>query len=182
MEKVDIYNAQHEKLNYTKERHELEQGEYRLSCFVFIINSEDKILIQQRLATAKKCPNMWEVVSGGAIEGDTPVSGALRELEEELGIKATKDELKFIGSYVRINDYVEVFMLEKDIDINELNLQEDEVQDAKWVEISEFERLITQGNASDTGFNVFKNYYDNFYKRYIEFVGGKPILKEVEDK
>ena len=113
MEKVDIYNAQHEKLNYTKERHELEQGEYRLSCFVFIINKENKILIQQRLATAKMCPNMWETVSGGAVEGDTPLSGALRELEEELGIKATKDELKFIGSYVRINDYVEVFKLEK---------------------------------------------------------------------
>ena len=179
MEKVDVYNAQHEKLNYSKERYELEQGEYRLSCFVFIINNEDKILIQQRLATAKKCPNMWEVVSGGAIEGDTAVSGALRELKEELGIKAIKDELKFIGSYVRVNDYVEVFVLEKNIDICKLDLQKDEVQDAKWVEISEFEKLIKQGKASDTGFNIFKNYYDNFYKKYIEFIDGKPVLKNI---
>ena len=125
---------------------------------------------------------MWETVSGGAVEGDTPVSGALRELEEELGIKATKDELKFIGSYVRINDYVEVFILEKDIDINELKLQEDEVQDAKWVEISEFEKLIEKEQASDTGFYIFKNYYDNFYKSYIEFIDGKPVLKKIDNK
>ncbi len=179
MEKVDVYNAQHEKLNYTKEKYELKQGEYRLSCFVFIINDEDKILIQQRLATAKKCPNMWEVVSGGAIEGDTAVSGALREMEEELGIKARKEDLKFIGSYVRINDYVEVFLLEKNIDINNLKLQDDEVGNAKWVNINEFEELIKQEKASDTGFYIFKNYYDNFYKKYIVFVNGKPVLKNI---
>ena len=73
------------------------------------------------------------------------------------------------------------YLNQKNIDVNELNLQEDEIQDAKWVEISEFERLIEQEKASDTGFCVFKNYYDNFYKRYIEFVDGKPILKKVED-
>ena len=71
MEHVDIYNDKHELLNYIKERKELVEGEFRLSCFIWIINDNDEILIQQRLATAKKCPNMWETISGGAIEGDT---------------------------------------------------------------------------------------------------------------
>ena len=59
MELVDIYNDKHEKLNYTKDRKELLDGEFRLSCFVWIINDKDELLIQQRLSTAKKSPNMW---------------------------------------------------------------------------------------------------------------------------
>lgn len=178
MELVDIYNNKHEKLNYTKRRKELIDGEFRLSCFVWILNDDDELLIQQRLATAKKCPNMWETTSGGAVAGDDAVSGVLRELEEELGIKANKADLKFIGSYVRINDFVEVFLLKSNIDISKLKLQEDEVQAAKWVSIPEFEKIIEDGNASDTGYFIFKKYYDDFYNSYIIFENGKPIFKK----
>ena len=179
MELVDIYNNKHEKLDYTKGRKELVEGEFRLSCFVWIINDKEEILIQQRLATAKNCANMWETTSGGAIAGDSALEGTLRELEEELGMKADVDKLRFIGSYARINDFVEVFLLESNIDVNELKLQEDEVQAAKWVSISEFEEIIKSGNASDTSFNIFKNYYDNFYKRYLTFENGKLIFKRI---
>ena len=44
MEFVDIYNDKHEKMNYTKERKELVDGEFRLSCFVWIINGKNEIL------------------------------------------------------------------------------------------------------------------------------------------
>ena len=53
MELVDIYNDKHEKLNYTKDRKELKEGEFRLSCFVFIINDKYELLIQQRASTSK---------------------------------------------------------------------------------------------------------------------------------
>lgn len=164
MEIVDIYNERHEKLEYTKERQALEKGEYRLSCFVFTLNDKDELLIQQRTQTAKHCPNMWEVTSGGAIAGDDAVEGAIRELKEELNIEVKKEELKFIGNYVRVNDYVEVFLLKKNIKIEDLTLQKEEVQDVKWETISEFEKLIKEEKACSTGFNIFKNYYDNFYK------------------
>lgn len=176
MELVDIYNDKHEKLNYTKGRKELVDGEFRLSCFVWIINDNDEILIQQRLATAKKCPNMWETTSGGAIAGDDAVAGTLRELEEELGIKAHKNDLKFIGSYTRINDFVEVFLLKSNIDIRELRLQEDEVQNVKWVDIPTFESMIKNGEACDTGYFIFKEYYDKFYNMNLTFIDGKPVL------
>ena len=178
MELVDIYNDKHEKLNYTKGRKELEEGEYRLSCFVWIINNKDEILIQQRLATAKKCPNMWETASGGATAGDDALSGAIRELEEELGIKANKKNLRFIGSFARINDFVEVFLLKSNVKIEKLKLQEDEVQAAKWVKIEEFEKIIEEGNASDTSFSLFKDYYEKYYNRYLVFENGKPVFKK----
>ena len=180
MELVDIYNDKHEKMNYTKERKELVDGEFRLSCFVWIINDKDELLIQQRLSTAKKCPNMWETTSGGAVAGDDAINGALRELEEELGIKADKKDLRFIGSYSRINDFVEVFLLKINIDSSDLKLQENEVQTAKWVTIPEFDEIISDGNASDTGYFIFKEYYEKFYNRYLVFENGKPVFKKNE--
>lgn len=105
----------------------------------------------------------------------------LRELEEELGIKANKEDLKYIGTYARINDYVEVFLLKSNINVDELKLQEDEVQDVKWMKISDFQQLIDDGMASDTGFNLFKQYYDNYYNAYLVFIDGKPVFKKEEE-
>ncbi len=178
MELVDIYNERHEKLNYTKERKELVEGEYRLSCFIWVLNDKNELLLQQRLATAKKKPNMWGTTAGGAQAGDTSLEGALRELKEELGIEATKDEMVFIGSYKRVNDFVEVWMCKKDIEIDSLVLEPSEVQSAGWFSIEEFEDMINEGKGIDSGFEIFKLYYKNFYNKYLEIIDGKPILRE----
>ena len=108
MEKVDIYNTRHEKLDYTKERNNLTEGEYRLSCFIWIINDKNEILLQQRSKDAKKMPNMWSTTAGGSLSGEESSDTIIRETKEELGININKDEIEFIGSYKRVNDFVEV--------------------------------------------------------------------------
>ena len=122
MELVDVYNDKHEKLNYTKDRKELKKGEFRLSCFVWIINDKDELLIQQRASTSKKYPDYWETVSGGVEKDEDAITGIIRELDEELGIRVDKDDLRFIGSYARVNDFVEVFLLKTNINIEDLKL------------------------------------------------------------
>lgn len=165
MELVDIYNERHEKLGYAKERKNLIDGEYRLSCFIWVINNENQILLQQRLANAKKMPNMWGTTAGGAQKGDTSLTGAIRELNEELGIEAKTEEMIFIGSYKRLNDFVEVWLCKKNLKIQDLILEKTEVQSAKWFNIEEFEILIKKGEGIDSGFIIFKNYYKNFYNK-----------------
>jgi isopentenyldiphosphate isomerase len=177
MELVDIYNQRHEKLNYTKDRKELIKGEYRLSCFVWIINDKNEILIQQRVATAKKYPNMWETVSGGALADEASLSGSLRELEEEIGLFAAKEDMIFIGSYTRFNDFVEVWLLKSNIDIKALKFEENEVQNAKWVSINEFEEMIDNKTAVGSGFTIFKMYYNEIYNKHIEYIDGNLIIK-----
>ena len=85
----------------------------------------------------------------------------------------------FIGSYARVNDYVEVFLLKSNIAVSDLKFQKDEVQDAKWVKIEEFEKIIEEGNASDTGYFIFKEYYNKFYNTYVVFENGKPVFKKI---
>ena len=168
MEKVDVYNCRHEKLGYSKPRNEVEDGEYRLSCFVWILDTNNRLLIQQRMPDAKKFPNMWETTSGGADENETSLEGIIREIKEEINLDVDKEELMFLGSHIRIRDFVEVYLLKKDVDIDKLdykNVENVEVQDLKWVTIEEFEKMINNKEALDTGYYLFKTYYDNVIKR-----------------
>ena len=176
MELVDVYNKRHEKLNYKKGRRDLTNGEYRISCFVWIINDDNQILIQQRLATAKKCPNMWSTTGGGAKAGEDSITGTLTELKEELGITLNKDDLTFIGSFIRFNDFVEIFVANINIDINDVKIAKDEVQDVKWVTIDEYAKMIEENQAVPTSFNIFNNYYQNYYKKHIKIDKGKPTV------
>lgn len=180
MEMVDVYNCRHEKMNYTKDRHDLGNGEYRLSTFIWLINDDDKLLIQQRLSTTKKMPNMWGATAGGVKENETSLAGAIRELKEELGISASKEELEFIGSYKRVNDFVEVYLCKKNINEKDLILDSLEVQSAKWVTIDEFENMIKDKTGINSGYDIFKMYYDEFYGKHLKIIDGKPTLVKDE--
>lgn len=160
MELVDLYNGQKELTNETVEKKNVPDGKFRLSVHVWITNGKGELLVQQRLATAHKFPNMWAVTGGAVKAGESSLDGVLRELSEELGIKANKDEMKFIASYRRKFDYVDVWLLNKNIDIKDIKLQEDEVQAVKWVTLEEFEEMLKNKEA-------IRSSYD-YYKLYIE--------------
>lgn len=160
MELVDLYNGQKELTNETVEKKNVPDGKFRLSVHVWITNDKGELLVQQRLATAHKFPNMWAVTGGAVKAGESSLDGVLRELSEELGIKANKDEMKFIASYRRKFDYVDVWLLNKNIDIKDIKLQEDEVQAVKWVTLEEFEEMLKNKEA-------IRSSYD-YYKLYIE--------------
>ena len=160
MELVDLYDGQKELTNETVDKKAVPDGKFRLSVHVWITNDKGELLVQQRLATAHKFPNMWAVTGGSVKAGETSLDGVLRELSEELGINASKEEMKFIASYRRIKDYVDVWVLNKNINIDDIVMQEDEVQDVKWVTLEEFENMLNNKE-------VVRSSYD-YYKLYIE--------------
>ena len=181
MEYVDVYDNKGEKLGYTKERNKLERGENRLSCFAWIINDKRELLVQQRVATAKNCPNIWETVSGGAIAGDTRLSGTIREIKEELGIDANPDNMELIGAYKRYNDFVIVYLLKQNVALEEIVMQLDEVQNVKYVKIEEYEKMIKEGLAVESGFDILKQYIDNYYNKYMVIVDGKRQILDYDE-
>lgn len=163
MELVDLYDGQKELTGETVDKKEVPEGKFRLSVHVWITNDQGELLVQQRLATAHKFPNMWSVTGGSVQAGESSLDGVLRELSEELGINATKDEMKFLASYRRKIDYVDVWLLNKNIDVKDITMQEDEVQAVKWVTLEEFEKMLDNKE-------VIRSSYD-YYKLYI-----KPIF------
>jgi len=61
--------------------------EFRLGVGIFLINSEGKVFVGQRL---DKFSEAWQMPQGGIDEGEDPLQAVYRELEEEIGTsKAT---------------------------------------------------------------------------------------------
>ena len=63
---------------------------YRPGAGVMLLNREGRIFVAQRLDSTLEA---WQMPQGGLDEGEDPVEGALRELEEETGIERDKVEI-----------------------------------------------------------------------------------------
>lgn len=163
MEKVNVYNRNREITDKIKERNSLEKGEYRISVHIWIINSKSELLIQQRSETSKKFPSMWAQTGGGVLAGETSKEAVKREAKEELGINVEDEELYYISSYVRTRDIVDVWLVKKDID--KLELQKEEVAEAKFISFEDFDNMIKDKKVVPTinpSYFLMKNYIDNY--------------------
>lgn len=113
---------------------------------VFIINSDNQVLLQKRSEKQKMWPGMWDLSSGGHVDsGEQGFQAIQREVHEELGLDIQISEMTFIGSAQStnikgdiINNHLnEYYVVNKDIDLKSLRLQEDEVSEVKWVDKEE---------------------------------------------
>ena len=122
-----------------KECHE--KGLWHRAVIIFVINKEGKILLQKRSANKKTWPNLWDLTAGGhVLTGELGYQAIIREAKEELNLDVKKEELTYVGSFISedvkpniINRHFnEFFIIEKDVNINDITLQEEEVQDIRW--------------------------------------------------
>lgn len=165
MEKVNIYNRNRELTDIIKERSKLNEGEYRISVHIWIINKTNELLIQQRVSTTKKFPNMWSQTGGGVLVNESSKETVKRESKEELNLEINEDEIYYIGSYVRKKDIVDVWLVKKEIDIDKLKLEPNEVENVKLVTFEEFDNMIEKGvvvPSINPSYLLIKNYYENY--------------------
>ena len=80
----------------------------------------------------------------------------IEEIEEELGIDINEDEVKLFKTYKYDDAFKDVFYIKKDIDINSLTYQEDEVEYVKYLTKDEILDLINNnGNIRKTNIDAF---------------------------
>lgn len=93
-------------------------------------------------------PGRYDTSSAGHIQaGDEPLASAIRELSEELGINANKDELEFAGTFViqyerefhgkifKDNEIAFVYVYMKEVDIERLFIQKEELDCVEWFDL-----------------------------------------------
>ena len=138
----DLYDENRNLLGKTIKRGDtFAEGEYYVCCEIWIQNTKGEFLITQRHPN-KKAGGMWEFSGGGVLAGETTKQAAVRELEEEIGISVKEAELTLVEIYKHKNYFMDIFAMKKDIDLQELTLQTEEVVDAKWVSDEEIRRMI----------------------------------------
>lgn len=139
-----------------------EKGILHRTAHVWVIQrggDRTDVLLQRRSAEKDSWPLCLDTSSAGHIlAGDEPKESALRELEEELGIHASADDLHEAGTF-RIqfqevfhdrlfndNEIAFLYVYEKPVAIEDLKLQKEEVSEAVWMEIGELAQRIENGD------------------------------------
>lgn len=160
MELWDLLDENGNKLGKTHVRSEkLPKGMYHLGVDVWIINSNKEILIQKRSMEKSIYPGYWAMTGGSALAGETSIEAAKRETFEELGINIDEKELKFINKFRTDKAIIDTYIIKKNILIDEIKIQTEEVSEVKWVTFEEIENL-----CNDDKF--IKNRWDNI-KKYL---------------
>lgn len=147
MELIDLYDRQKRNLHKKFERFsgEPQNGEYKQTVHIWILNSNGELLIQKRSADRARNPNKWAFTGGGVDTGENSLQAAVRELREELGIAVDEKMMDFIISFKREHVFVDVWLLVYEVSICDLKLQKEEVADVKWVTIPELAKTIENG-------------------------------------
>lgn len=138
----DIYDENRVFQNRTIRRGDaFKNGEYYVCCEIWLQNSKGEMLITKR-HSSKKAGGLWEFVGGGVLAGETTAQAAAREVKEEIGILITENELTLLHVYKQRNYFMDIYLVKKEVNIDNLVLDEDEIIDAKWVSQKELQAMV----------------------------------------
>jgi isopentenyldiphosphate isomerase len=159
IEYIDVLNedGSHTGISKTKEQIHID-GDWHRAVHIWFVNSNNEVLLQRRAKTKINHPDMWDIsVAGHISAGEESLPSALREIEEEIGIIIDPSELNKIGelksesvqndgTYINkeIND---VFLVKKDIPIEQMTKQDSEVDALTYIPISELKKWIEEKNT-----------------------------------
>ena len=176
MEFFDVLDLNGNKAGKTKLREEVHRdGDWHKSAGIFVVNSKGEMILQKRSATKESNPNMWTVSASGHLSaGDNSHDTAIKELEEELGIVANKDELKYLftvkeqkifkNGFVD-NEFFDIYLINRDVNIENLSLQKEEVSEAKFVHYKELQSMVKNGDKTLVE-------HDEIYDKLFEILDG----------
>lgn len=146
-----------------------QKGLYHHTAHIWFYTPNGEILLSQRSAKKVICPLMWDVSVAGHIDaGETIKSGAIREIQEEIGLTIKDVDLKPVGIFEAFqsydngiidNEFYNTFISELKVDINKLTLQKEEVESIKLVSFSTFKNLLDKSDINNHFVASNRNYY-----------------------
>jgi isopentenyldiphosphate isomerase len=119
-------------------------GDWHRAAHVWIVAADGRVLVQRRSERKENNPGLWDVSAAGHLSaGESAVDAALREVREELGLSLGLHELELLatmrescvlneGAYID-HEIHEIFLVRRDVDLQSLRLDPEEVAEVKWV-------------------------------------------------
>ena len=156
MEYLQVFNENKEMLNEKiarDEKNNIASGKYFMIILLFIENSEGKFLLQK---TSKSRNSCMATTGGHVTFGDDALKTVIKEAKEELDLDLTPKELKYIDTIKYKNCYLETYYVKKDININDLKVQEEEVEYVNWYSDKEINEFISKKEFREGNIEPFK--------------------------
>lgn len=154
MEFRDLYDANKNVTGKTFIKGEqIPDGYFYLIVAIFIENSKGEFLLQKRV---ERKGGQWSTTSGHPKAGENSLEGILEEAREELGIDLSNEKLELFETWVNKDQFFDIYYLKKDIALDEITTQEEEVDGVKWASIEEIESLNKQGMFEPKHYIMFK--------------------------
>ena len=144
----DMFDCERKPLGKLHRRgDEIPEGEYHLVVEIWTRDDAGRFLVSRRHPD-KPFGLYWECTGGSVVTGEDSVTGAQRELEEEIGIHVEKDALKHVFTSINVrntNTIYDIYEVRWNGEIADLTFQETEVVDAKWVDFDELCTMEERG-------------------------------------
>lgn len=138
------------------------EGRCHGTAHIWIARENEKsgcdILLQKRSAWKDSNPGCYDISSAGHLSaGDTYLEGAIREMEEELGIHAQKEDLQDLGLLEKVSHGVfygkpfhdhevsNVYLYTRPVEAEKLQLQASEVEAVRWMDLKECQKAVAEG-------------------------------------
>jgi len=149
-------------------------GDWHGTVQIWLMNSKGEILMQKRSLKKTSRPGKWDnSCAGHMIAGESAIETALRELKEELNIEIDRENLELLykkatkqiekdGAFIN-HQHNNVYLAKTDIDLTKLTLQEDEVDEVRFVHFEELEQHF-RNETMDLDF------YPDFYHDEIDIL------------
>ena len=140
-------------------RREMRSGRLRhRATYILVVNAKGELLVQKRTQTKDVFPGYYDVAAGGVVlAGESYEEGALRELEEELGIRDTPltslFDLYYEDEHIRL--WGRAFSCEYE---GQIVLQEEEVESGEFKRVEEVLRLAATERFTPDCLEVLQRY------------------------
>lgn len=172
MELLDVYNDSGERTDKIVERGVnpsfFAAGEHIAVAIIYIENDNNEFLIQK---TSVQKGNIYSSTGGHVIHNEQPIDTIKREVQEELGIDISKDNIVDLG-YMLFDFPVRfIFYLKKNVDLKDIILQKDEVESVVYMNENELKNIIKKELMHKAHAKVLKRVLE--YRKQKERENGK---------
>ena len=158
----DLYDINSNKTNKTYRKGDLiPEGYYPMVVMVVIRNSNGDFLMQKRVESKG---GDWGVTGGHPKSGETPIEGIITEVKEELGLDFSKENFIEYDSGCDGKDCYKMYFVTKDININDITIQQEELSEVRWFTMDELKGMVNSGELNEDQiacFNKVCNYLNN---------------------
>ena len=140
---------------------------YMLTVGIWIVNDQKQILLTRRSFEKRYAPSMWENPAGHVQKGETCEDAIIRELREETGIMASKENIHHLGT-ARVWPYFgDNYVVRMNVDLADVKLQPGETCDVKWVTLAELDHMLQTGEMARSTLDHMA-FYREAFERWVK--------------